>query len=472
MKNKVRIFLCLLVIALCVPFLHACGNEPAKLNAPIFVNIQVDEAHRYIIADNNKKATEFEFYLYDGVDWENRENYLMYSSDKFYLDVTSRMNKPKTYYFFARYIGTGKFLDSDYSEIYSYNSLEQLEDPVLYLSNTNLTWTTVNNVLKYEIYANDTLFAETTNTEYDFGSEVSELALRPYNFSVMAVGGGNFVNSQKSNEIEFKDHLILKQPTELSITNNSLHWTGDQNASSYEIISNAFEVSQTTTNTYLDLANSIQEVGTYYFTVQALSDTFFTSSDLSSTYEYAVKKQLAVPSNFQYNFNGNNIIISWDNVPNCSSYSVLVNDELINDFVIVNQITIDYVERNIDLKNASIKVKSNQSGQYYLESNIGVLSSIRRKLDVPQLTMDINAKVISWSAIDNAVAYKIKIITPSSTQETPITGNSFDFSTYYSNYIAQNSSISVQIMALAPENNFYINSDYSAIYTYSIEDFE
>ncbi len=187
----------------------------------------------------------------------------------------------------------------------------------------------------------------------------------------------------------------------------------------------------------------------------------------------ADQNKLSAPSNFNVASNG---IVRFEQVPNANSYTLNVND---------NEYKFDLSSRGVSIntqnnKNVvsfdagrffelgqtyNVKIKANNSelGDSAYTTNLTYTHTIT--LSTPG-NVKIEGETLTWDAVENATAYMVKmhsLLLPSGqppvyTFET----NSFNFSTIISNA----GEYSFSVCAIS-NNNFYLDSPYSALITYS-----
>lgn len=352
MKNKrFLIFICCLIVMFSFSLLlTGCQDDEIQLNAPCFLEYQVDPDLnlKLIITDRNTKASKYVFYISDGDIDADLSDYIEYVTDKPYLNVSELFVEARDYHFYCRYLGSGKYADSEISEVKHIQNKYSLEIPHLYMNGTNLSWTFINNAVSYSVYANGRLieFEEdagytTLSTQYNFEDDLQSFT--QYEFYVKANGTGNYVTSGSSNRVVYSDHLILRTPSSLTFSEGVLHWNNVANASSYEILVDNLNLCTSNTNSY-DFSSILTEAKQYTFKVKAIGSGNFTSGEYSAVFTYDNYIQLESPSGMTYFRNGEYLEISWNAVVNASSYSVFINGELFSSFVDTNGIAVRVLE--------------------------------------------------------------------------------------------------------------------------------
>ena len=119
------------------------------------------------------------------------------------------------------------------------NSIGKLAAPVLSLSGSTLSWSAIDNAVKYayEIKQSDAVIAggsgETTETSLDLSTKISDVGA--YDVYVKAVSGSDaYLDSNKSEET-YVYEITLDKPSITNVTNRNVEWTSVTNADSYEI---------------------------------------------------------------------------------------------------------------------------------------------------------------------------------------------------------------------------------------------
>ena len=154
-KHKLWICLIIMLGIIFIPFFAGCKNEETTivLKTPISVNYKINEGSgkQIIFTEENPCASAYVFGICEsdtGID--NFSRFEVKETDvngklKNYLDVTNLFLNTKTYYFYAQYIGEGKYQDSGISEINSVTIYKKFESPFLAINNTTLSWSKITN---------------------------------------------------------------------------------------------------------------------------------------------------------------------------------------------------------------------------------------------------------------------------------------------------------------------------------------
>lgn len=174
-------------------------------------------------------------------------------------------------------------------------------------------------------------------------------------------------------------------------------WNAVEHASSYEVVVNSGTPVSVQTTSYTVVAT---EIGEYKITVTAISDSNkFKDSAPSNQVTYVVAaNKLDKPA---LSLSGKTV--TWQIIPNASSYDVYVND-----VKAVTQIETEYTIATNNVGTYKIQVVAISSNALYTSSdksdavNYTVESTL---LSPPVLTIDGN--VVSWDAVPNAQSYEV-----------------------------------------------------------------
>lgn len=167
----------------------------------------------------------------------------------------------------------------------------QLAAPHITVTGNTISWSTVPNASKYQVYLGETLIKTVSGTSY----EITYTAVGTYTFKVKAV-----TDNEKYTDSEFSNSLTytvnesggvtvktqLSAP-KLKLTDNVLSWDAVVNASGYEIYMNN-ESDRTVTQTTFTIPYTA--AGSYVYKVKATSsDAAYTDSEFSAPVTYTVK---------------------------------------------------------------------------------------------------------------------------------------------------------------------------------------
>lgn len=367
------VLVALLVTLFLVLFLPK-GDNKITLATPSFLNIQVQDGTKYLITDKNDFASKYAFYIYEGdEDPDNLYDYIKYETENFYLDVTEIFVNAKNYHFYCKYVGNDKYNDSFCTEVKTHANKYQLSTPQITINGTQLSWLFIENASSYGVYANGRLITTDNNNYtvennvnyYDIFNYVEYSTTIDYEFYVVAFGDENYNDSKYSNVVTYKNIQQLPKVNETSLNWNQkiLSWNKVNNAYGYEIIINNSLSYQSETTSY-DFSNIVTDTGKITFKIKALGTGNYSDSEYTSLIEKTFEKQLASPINIAHVVDSENIYISWDSVEDCNSYSVYINNVLVEEAVTNLGIVLQKANYSGKL---SVQIQANGHG-YYLSS--------------------------------------------------------------------------------------------------------
>lgn len=336
-KTKVIIIICvsiviLLGIALGGFFLIVNLNkkqEKIKLHAPT-ISYESNENGKYLVANNNVLASGYAFYVcFDSSLSDDIYEYIEFKTDKYYLEVSNIFTEAKDYYFYGRCLGNEKYENSDISTITKFSNMHDLSTPNLAISETEISWTAVNNAVEYKIYDDNNVIYTTTQTSYNLYSYINSRSKDSFNFSVRAIGGTNYFDSLKSNVVGFIKQFKLGTVSNLQFNSSTkiLTWSSVSNATSYKVQLSTGEQFDCNKNS-IDLSSVITEVGVYTFKVKAIGSGNYNDGEYSESIKYTLTKRLDKVTNLRYiNINENQISVVWDAVEEAQTYTIKINGE-------------------------------------------------------------------------------------------------------------------------------------------------
>ena len=407
MKKTYKVIVNLIFVISSMLIFFAC-SKPKVLSTPLTVGIVNNEIYNtntneyekteiLIVTDKNKYAGGYKFYITDNNDYENLENYIAFTSDTNYVDITSYFNTRKVYHYFVQYLGKDNYLSSTCSEVKTYTpQAEKVDTPYIQLLNKELSWFRIMNAEGYEIYEeiidknnqSTKSLIETTNSEtfsLDLSGRFSsfEAPYNTYKYTVKALASGFYQNSNESDSVSYVKEISLSAPSNLAINvqenNYILSWDAVEYATKYEVVINGNTATPaTTTENKLDITQYLTNYSTFSFSVKAKeSDVLsYEESNYSDILTFDYTLTLSSPENLRVNRNGQFINISWDSVNYAETYTLIVEmggnevykvNTLEDTFTII-EIETYFGELTSD-KEIFIKVKANGVSQYIFESD-------------------------------------------------------------------------------------------------------
>lgn len=318
------------------------NDEKIKLNTPT-VSLQFYDTEKYLVCSFDPNATDYAFYIYSDGDYPNRKyDYIKYLASEnesqagtrisSYIDVTNIFSEPKDYYYFCKVIGDKDFEDSDETEIFTYSNKYKLSTPkALSISGTTLSWRGVSNAVSYDIYegANFSKIDSTETTTFDVANFINSSSQTSFQFYVVAVGEGNYENSDRSDSESYTKSYTLQQVTGLKFSNDTLSWNAVDNASSYEIVLNGERVFTSQSNS-CSFKNEIASTGDFTFKVRAIGQGIYKTGQDSEVYRVTKTQKLAKVSNISYSTTEDSIIITWDYPDEAITFTIKIDGETLH----------------------------------------------------------------------------------------------------------------------------------------------
>lgn len=320
----------------------------------------------------------------------------------------------------------------------------------------------------YENEDTSNFFTYRSDTPYFYVTDIFKNA-QTYYFYSQAIGGGEYVTSEKSDVNSVTIQYKLDTPV-LALNGTSLSWTAVQNAKTYIIYANDVVVTETTSNSY-DVADYVANQNgnePFVFEVACKQNNNYLKSAKSNQVLYTDHLVLSTPINLRIN-NGSNKMLAWNGVSGCNQYKVVVNntDEHI---VYSNKFNLTEYYNQHGVGTYAFKVMAVGEGYFKSSGYSEPLTDVcTQQLGTPQ---NLNSAVgidyikLTWSVIDNASEYAIYLngerfyLNQSTGVNSPVVTNSViiknaDLLSYNLSYL------SYQIQAIAQDGGYYTNSSMS-----------
>ena len=320
------------------------------------------------------------------------------------------------------------------------------------LTDTILSWESVNNAYGYEIYHDNTKLVEIPTAAIDLSNYFQ--AVGSYNIYVVALGKGFNVSSNKSAKFTYVIEQVLPtlaKPVNLNISNDILTWSAVTNATSYRIYSNGSQLGTSSSTSY-SLASL--SYGTFDLQVQAIANGY-NSSEKSDPEEYVINPiQLPAPTNL--GISGKSL--TWNPVANAGSYTITLSTGVILS-VGKNTTSKDLSSYLTNVGTYTATVKAGGSGRYIASEPSDAYTILITALQIPNISITSNG-VLSWEAITNASQYDVYLNSSlkATTSSTSINMN---------NYISTAGTYSIYIIAKS-SSLLYINAKSNTI-SYTVE---
>ena len=318
-----------------------------KLDTPQNVRCVVDASTVDIMWDAVDNAQEYEVEYTDifdnnkikklvlnsgsGIESSIIRNYITVTYQQLNIISGSQLQSD-SYVIRIKAIGYNYYLTSDYSNektvVLKYQTLDA---PVLQDDTENclLYWNAIDGAKNYRIVVMHNSNAETvniSNTSFDYSAYLMDIGT--YEFSCIAVAYNEDYNSTYSNSITKQKTGKLSKPTinNISVEDDKLviDFSGDSNARDYSLYANnnlvtdIFTLSQN--QVLIESVIGYAQNNKIYFTLVANGHDLFTDSQQSNAFVFNTK--LSTP-----NIQLSNNILSWNSIPNATSYSLFLDDE-------------------------------------------------------------------------------------------------------------------------------------------------
>ena len=430
------------------------------------------------------------------VNWEKIDHtseYLVQINDSVPIEVGTVLTYDLTdltygtYQIKVRAMGTGRYINSDWSDAKEYKYLQQLSAPELAMhqSGTQIIWLPITSADGYSVRVNGGTPVKVAESVYSL-SGLTETGV--YEIEVRANGNNtNNADSDWSESFEYivKEELIAPLHLDLDIDGKIATWDAVIGATSYIVRVNKLEIGQSEPIGHSDYANidntefdlSIIEVdlGAGNYTVQVMAvgnGKEYLDSEFSNalTYsltegeddEFVAQAQLSLPVPELTISDGK---IEWREVPHATGYKVEI------DGVADDASTAEYsLAELIEPKVYEIRVKALGDGDDYVDSDWSKITKyiVTVRLDAPVLNVNNGAKIVSWASVNNANSYVIKIKDSSGNEvKTGTNATSFSLQSLAAG------TYTVQVMAIGDSGQdiVYLDSEWSneAAYTQTEE---
>lgn len=341
-----------LLVLGCATGLVACKTETKKVSLEVPTELVVED--QYITFNEVENASYYNIY-YDGNTWRVNPSY----TGEVVIDASKIFTEIKTYEIKVKAIGSGKYLDSKYSEPVYYERTEVLGIPSIRLNQETLTWSTVENAKNYTIKVT---FPDNTFEEFTYASNTYDIraileAVGTYSFQVKAGDSdysaiATYTYSKKfttpSNlSIEYdkvEDEIYLYFLVDKEITyfadNQIMSYIINVNDVNYELTDSLFEEYGSKIDGFdnyikVNLLSFLRSQSSSFeilkdLTVSVSSNapvySNYTNSDVSNKIYFSLTNLLSAPVVRLSSANGQTII-NWDKVNNATGYAVYIDYE-------------------------------------------------------------------------------------------------------------------------------------------------
>lgn len=408
MKKICKVCLSLIFVFSASLMFFACKNEVKTLSSPVsvgLVNNEVfNENNEYLkteillVTDKNKYAKSYRFYITDSTDHTNVDNYISFSSNTNFVDITDYFNSRKVYYYFVQYIGGKNYKDSKFSQTKVYTpKIEPVETPYVQLLNEQLSWFKISNANGYEVYEEtldinnevvdskvliNNLDSETLSIDLSNRFNAFDAPYKKFRYSIKATASGFYSASDFSNSVTYIKDITLSAPTNLNVTKEEnkyyLNWNKVDYCSYYEVVINGNTQSPVVASeNKLEITEYLTNYATFSFAVKAKESEAisYTESGYSETLNYDYTKTLSKPENIEVSREGEYINVSFSEVNLAQTYTLSI---IHNGSEVYNTINLENTNVSLEIKailgeltkdeNIIIKIKANKVSNYILES--------------------------------------------------------------------------------------------------------
>ena len=261
-----------------------------------------------------------------------------------------------------------------------------------------LSWASVDNAISYTIIIDGQTFNQTGTT---FDLATLSLGLGSWSVQVVAVGNGTLFVDSYAQTYNFTIARIAA-PTISVDANMVLNWNAVVNATGYQIFING-SLSETinASTLMLDLTTLNLGVGSYDIYVVALGNGFLFRDSLPSNIATFSITTLATPV-----LTSENLIVSWEAVPNAISYNVYFNGSLLGNMTGTTADFTSFIMGNVGTY--TIEVIAIGDGLFFLNSEAALYTITVGKLDTPNVNLS-SQMVVSWEAVASATNYQIYV---------------------------------------------------------------
>ena len=378
------------------------------------------------------------------INWTNVQyavHYTLYKNGSFLTTLTDNNYTdtsvdPAVNYSYKVYATNSRGSNSSFSNEIT-NAWRKLPAPILTVTNgvndISLSWNSITNATSYKVYRgvhpgeeHYVLISTVSDTSY-VDTNTDLIAGITYYYSIRAINT-SFGEGTLSSFVDGIWLQVPSQPQGLTATQGSftdkirLTWSTSTNATSYIIKRNSSQIdliSDTGISTYTYDDTSAEQGISYTYTVQAASPTA-TSSDSASVSGW---KKLSAPQNLQASDGTSltEIFVSWDPVPNATSYKLYRRVHLSGGSysLIATTTSTTYSDTNTDLLTEtnyeySVKASNALVDSDFSLSDIGILDDTTN-IVIPSTPTGVSATqnvfsnriVITWNASTNADGYYV-----------------------------------------------------------------
>lgn len=336
-------------------------------------------------------------------------------------------------------IGSGDFTFSKWSP---QTTITILTAPSIKYYDNQVVWNQIQNAIGYQVIVtkDGTLVDQKTCDERTFVYSYSFEEVGVYDVKVKAnsESGTGVYESAFSNLMKVRR---LDAPSQYTITDMSEETSATNitfvpvvGAESYEIQSQDVTISKSNNNTFIIGLSNLQTEELLNLKVISKGKNNENQTDvvLDSIKTLAIDiTRLATPENFVVSENA----LTWNTVSNADGYIIVIDGNRY--LTTTNKLTMPPLTPG----NHNITVRAKGSGHNVITSNPSDNLAVK-KLDTPK-NISINNNILTWSLVNGATNYVVKI----GTQEITATSNSFNIQENLS-FISEGSGTQISVFAL------------------------
>lgn len=363
------------------------------------------------------------------------------------IRVDTLFTENGTYAFSVRATGDRPESEMSFAAEYTFKGTLSAPEKLTISADKKLSFSAVDGAASYDVVINGvSVLKSATKTEI----ELIDVLTSPINYEikVRANGDNRLTFDSKFSTLSYDNVMQLGTPENVGITSVDgkviLSFDSVSYASGYEIDVNG-EILKTTDNKY-DLTDKVSVPADYTIKVRATGGKGYDAGEwATTTYEY--RKTIESPRLLV-----ENKTVSWAKSEGANEYSVVVT---------FMETEIEKVDRfsgtSFDLSELvakhgageyAVKVQALSNGNYDYSDVTTIYYRNYLTLEAPTLT--VNGTIVSWTKVENAVDYTIKI--DGRIISTNVTAESFDVSPY----VAEVKTYTIAVVANA--NGWYYES--------------
>ena len=291
-------------------------------------------------------------------------------------------------------------------------------------ANNRLTWNAVASATSYRVYNGNTAVADVTTNFWQI-----DLSLFPQgtsvNFAVVAHAPPNFVSPRSETFTWTAIDATLPTPN-ISVTQAGLlTWTG--HGANFVRVYRGNTVLHVTEAavTQIDLSNLNIGIGSQNISIVFLNANGTVASNRSNVVAVNLTGQLPAPTNVAVS----GATLTWTAVPNAVGYRIYVGGTARTTGQTITGTNFNLATLNLTSGNHNIQVRALGNGTTTQNSGLSTGVNFTPGAVAVPTNVNISGTTLSWTAVSNAVGYRIYIDGTARTTGTDITTTSFNLAT-------------------------------------------